>query len=113
MTCRPGELVAIPFPYSDLSASKRRPVLVLTFPDRHGDFIGLAVTSVRAEESAIAVDDGCMVSGHIPKTSWVRCDKVFTLSGTSIVKSYGMLKRDVMDRVMAVVCDHLNCKRPG
>jgi hypothetical protein len=54
-----------------------------------------------------------MVSGHIPKKSWVRCDKVFTLSGTIIVRSYGILKADVMEKVMAVVCDRLNCTRPG
>ena len=46
MTCEPGDLVVIPYPYSDLSASKKRPVLVVTAPDRHGDFIALAVTSV-------------------------------------------------------------------
>ncbi len=46
MTSSPGDLVFIPFPYSDLRAVKKRPVLALTVPDRHGDFIGLAVTSV-------------------------------------------------------------------
>ena len=40
MTCNPGHLVLIPLPYADLSATKKRPVLALTAPDRHGDFIG-------------------------------------------------------------------------
>ena len=52
MICKPGDLVGIPFPYSDLTTKKRRPVLVLTAPDRHGDFMGLAVTSVETEASA-------------------------------------------------------------
>lgn len=60
MTCRPGDLVLIPFPYSDLNAAKKRPVLVLTAPDRHGDFIALAVTS--AQETA-ACGAGCDSSG--------------------------------------------------
>lgn len=38
-----GALVLLPFPYSDVSASKRRPVLALTRPDEYGDFIGMAV----------------------------------------------------------------------
>ncbi len=42
--CNPHDLVLIPFPYADLGSSKKRPVLVLTNPDRHGDFIALAVT---------------------------------------------------------------------
>ena len=46
MICSPGDLVLIPFPFSDLNTTKKRPVLVLTKPDHHGDFVGLAVTSV-------------------------------------------------------------------
>ena len=52
MTCNPGHLVLIPLPYADLSATKKRPVLALTAPDRHGDFIALAVTSVEQTEHA-------------------------------------------------------------
>ncbi len=46
MTPEPGDIVLIPFPFSDLSTSKRRPVLALTSPDRHGDFIAVGITSV-------------------------------------------------------------------
>ena len=56
MACRPGDLVLIPFPYSDLQSSKKRSVLVLTAPDRHGDFIALAVTSVPPPDHAMALD---------------------------------------------------------
>lgn len=38
MNYSPGDLVGIPFPYSDLKTEKRRPVLVMTHLDRHGDF---------------------------------------------------------------------------
>src|SRR5437667_5975964 len=40
-----GDLLLVPFPFSDLSATKRRPVLALTGPDSFGDFIALPVTS--------------------------------------------------------------------
>ncbi len=40
-----GDLVLIPFPFSDLSASKKRPVLLVSRPDGYGDFVALAVTS--------------------------------------------------------------------
>jgi mRNA interferase MazF len=29
-----GDLLLVPFPFTDMSASKRRPVLALTAPDR-------------------------------------------------------------------------------
>ena len=40
-----GSLVVLPFPFSDLRATKRRPVLLLTAPDGYGDFLAMAVTS--------------------------------------------------------------------
>ena len=87
MTCKRGDLIGIPFPYSDLTTKKRRPVLVLTSPDRHGDFICLAVTSVPTVEVAVAIDQKSMEIGHLPMRSWIRCDKIFTLSENIIVKN--------------------------
>jgi mRNA interferase MazF len=39
-----GDLLLVPFPFTDLSAAKRRPVLALTAADGYGDFIALPVT---------------------------------------------------------------------
>jgi len=113
MTSKPGELVGIPFPYSDLTAKKRRPVLVVTNPDSRGDFMGLQVTSVFTEEMAVAIDNKSMATGHLPKPSWIRCDKVFTLSDSIIVKNYGSLDKDVLQEVMKRVCNHLGCNDLG
>jgi hypothetical protein len=33
-----GDLLLVPYPFTDLSAAKRRPVLALTAPDGYGDF---------------------------------------------------------------------------
>ena len=109
MTCKPGELIGIPFPYSDLTTQKRRPVLVVTDPDSRGDFMGLQVTSVPTEEMAIEIDDKCLATGQLAKTSWIRCDKIFTLSDSIIVKAYGSLDEGVLQEVMRKVCNHLGC----
>jgi hypothetical protein len=52
-----GDLVLISFPFSDLSAAKKRPVLMLTRPDAYGDFIALAVTSRPQTDHGIAIPD--------------------------------------------------------
>jgi mRNA interferase MazF len=106
----PGDIVLIPFPYSDLSSAKKRPVLVLTAPDRHGDFIAAGVTSVEQSERAVPLDPACLVAGSLPRKSWVRCDKVFTLSVDSIVKPFGTLRPDYFDNVRKAVCDTLGCQ---
>ena len=109
MSFRPGDLVGIPFPYSDLTTKKRRPVLVVSSPDRHGDFMGLAVTSVVTEEMAVAIDEESMGAGRLPKQSWIRCDKIFTLSSSIIVKTYGSIKEQVFLQIMGRLCEYLDC----
>jgi mRNA interferase MazF len=62
MTCKPGDIVGLPFPFSDLTSQKRRPVLVLTQADFRGDFMGLAVTSVLTEDNAVSIEAADTVS---------------------------------------------------
>lgn len=78
--CQPGDLVMVPFPFSDLDVTKKRPVLVLTVPDGRGDFIGLAVTSVPTAQCALEVDINALIAGSLPKRSWLRIDKIFSLN---------------------------------
>ena len=92
MTCSPHDLVLIPFPFADLGSSKKRPVLVLTSPDRHGDFVALAVTSAPHPEPAIPLTSADITDGTLPKPSWIRVNKVFTLSEQSIIKHVGKVK---------------------
>jgi hypothetical protein len=66
-----GELLLVPFPFTDLSAAKRRPVLALTAPDSYGDFIALPVTSRPQFQNAIALTPADLVHGHLPAPSWI------------------------------------------
>ena len=84
-------------------------MLVVTPPDQRGDFIGLAVTSVLTEEMAVRIDEQSMANGNLPKTSWVRFDKIFTLSASLIKKKYGSLQRSVFDKIIGDLCRYLGC----
>jgi hypothetical protein len=42
---QPCEVVLLPFPFSDLSSTKRRPALILRSLATYGDIVALAVTS--------------------------------------------------------------------
>jgi mRNA interferase MazF len=89
MTCNPAELALVPFPYADLQTSKKRPVLVLTAPDRHGDFIALAVTTVQPLEHALEIEPAALAKGALPRRSWVRLDKIFTLGQETVLRTFG------------------------
>jgi len=85
-----GTVVLIPFPYSDLSATKKRPVLMLTQPDGMGDFIGMPLTSKPQSSPALPLAAGALaVAGSLPKASWVKTDTVFSLCENQVVKTLG------------------------
>jgi mRNA interferase MazF len=84
---------------------------VIRDPDRHGDFIGLAVTSVPTKDVALAISERSMLAGNLPKPSWIRCDKLFTLSRGVVAGWYGSVHDDVLGQALRIVCAHLGCVR--
>jgi mRNA interferase MazF len=100
MTCRPGDLVLIPFAYAGLRSSKKRRVLVLTAPDQSGDFIALAVTSIRPREHGLEIGKESLTSGTLPCQSWVDQERIFTLGEDDIVKAFGRITPDFLRIVL-------------
>ena len=71
MTFKPGDIVGLPYPFSDLTSRKKRPVLILTRADYRGDFIGLAITSVVTENNSVSIENSDMKDGFLPKNSCI------------------------------------------
>ena len=109
MICEPSDLVLISFPFSNLTVDKKRPVLILTFPDRYDDFIGLAVTSNPMQEAALPLNSASMLQGALPKPSWVRLNKVYTLDTGTVVRNLGKVTPDFFSTVMQAFCHTAGC----
>jgi mRNA interferase MazF len=90
-----GDLLLVPYPFTDLSAAKRRPVLALT--DAYGDFIALPVTSRPQKEHGIALTSGGLVRGKLPAPSWIRIDRIVTLNVSLVVKTIGTVSPAIVD----------------
>jgi mRNA interferase MazF len=113
MICRRGDLTLVPFPFTDLSSAKRRPVLVLADPDGYGDFLGVAVTSRPQHSNAIGIRDQDMVRGGLPAPSWVRTDRVITLNIVLVSKVFGSVSNVFVDRVVQGVCARIGMSAVG
>ena len=73
-----GDVLVMPFPYSDLSAHKRRPVLVLAVLPGN-DLIVCQITSqVRDDAFSIPLHDADFVSGGLKQASLIRVGRIFT-----------------------------------
>jgi mRNA interferase MazF len=102
-----GDLLLVPFPFSDLSTSKRRPVLALTGPDEHGDFIALPVTSRPQREHGLPLTSADIVRGALPLASWLRTDRIVTLNAGLVVKTFGRVSEGVLAEAVARLCARL------
>lgn len=89
-----GSVVVVPFPFSDLSGSKRRPALVIA--DWDGDDLILCQITSKANSDghAIGLSKGDFLSGGLPIDSNIRVNKVFTADKRIILQVAGKLRPD-------------------
>ena len=107
-----GDIVVIPFPFSDLSGSKRRPALVIA--DLDGDDVILCqITSVvRNDNYAVPIDDADYESGMLPVKSFVRPNKIFTADRHLVLYSPCQLKSEKVRAITDAIIDMLERDAP-
>lgn len=99
-----GDILLIPIPFSDLTASKRRPVLVLSNSEynyKTEDIIVVAITSnLQSKDYSILFTNNDLSEGSLKVTSCIRTDKIYTLSKYIVVKKIGRVKKEIIDKVI-------------
>jgi len=94
-----GQVVVLPFPYSNLTGHKLRPV-VLPASVEHGDWVICQITSNPfADPLAIPLTQTSFASGGLQHTSYVRPSKLFTVHMSLIAAHAGTLRDDVLDTI--------------
>lgn len=96
-----GDVVVIPFPFSDLSRSKRRPALIIASLEGE-DYILCQITSKTIKDSyAISIDDSAdFTSGSLKQQSNVRPNRIFTADSHIILYKIGRIKKEKMAQVI-------------
>lgn len=99
MPLGPGSLVTVPFPFTDLSAVKRRPALVLLV---HGEDVVLCgVTSkLSRRPDVVPLDARGMAEGRLPRPSEIRPLKLFTIHRALLHKVVGRVSPELFGRVV-------------
>lgn len=94
-----GSVVLVPFPFSDLSQSKRRPAVVLADAQR-GDWILCQVTSKPyADSRAVMLKDADFEHGSLSLVSYARPAKLFTAHESLFVSDAGKLSVTALNRI--------------
>lgn len=98
-----GEVILVPFPFSDLSQSKLRPAICLADVGR-GDWVLCQVTSnPYGDPSAVPLGPADFASGRLHLVSYARPGKLFTAHVGLMVKSVAILSPAVLGRILGSV----------
>jgi len=98
-----GEIVLVPFPFSDLSISKQRPVLIISknvYNQNSEDIITCGITSyLKNAPCSVLIDNKNLINGSIPKKSRIKVDKLFTIKKDLVRRKIAQINKQTFDQV--------------
>jgi mRNA interferase MazF len=108
---RPGVVVLVRFPFSDLSAVKLRPAVVLAAAGG-SDWILCQVTSnPYGDARAVRLSDSDFQEGGLARESYARPAKLFTASNAIFVRAAGRLSEASCRRLIEAVMNVFSSSR--
>ena len=98
-----GDVVVVPFPFSDLTSIKRRPALVVA--NLTGDDVILCqITSqATADKDAIPLTQQDFATGSVHRDSYIRPNRLFTADSNIILYRAGAVQAATMHAVIAAI----------
>ena len=102
-----GDVVVVPFPFSDLTQAKRRPALVLA--ELMGDDVILTqITSQNIKDNySISLEPEEFESGNLNKKSNIRPNRIFTADKKILLYKVGHLKKEKIKETISKIVDIL------
>ena len=98
-----GDVVVVPFPFSDLSRSKRRPALVVQHFNGE-DLLLAQITSQNVRDKhGLPLGEDDFKEGSLNKPSNIRPNKLFTCSKDLILYRAGRLKPSKLSEVIQTI----------
>jgi len=98
-----GDIILVPFPFSDLRGIKQRPVLILSKTDYNincDDVITCGITSNKKNSKySVLIENKDLTEGQIPATSRIKVDKLFTLEKSIIIKKIARINKESFEKV--------------
>jgi len=97
MTYLQGDIVLVPFPFSDQSASKPRPAIVISnsIVNRSKDIILAQITSnQRNDEYSFVLEDFMLTHKLHQSACEIRCHKIFIAEKHIVLNTISFLKKE-------------------
>ena len=102
-----GDVVIVPFPFTDISGSKKRPAFVVAnLPG--DDIIVCQITSkAKSDSFALSIFTHDFITGGLPVDSFIRPNKIFTADKNIILAVAGHLCdakiHDILNSIITII----------
>jgi len=105
-----GDVLVVPFPFSDLSGAKRRPVLLIAALGGEGIILCQITSRNRTDRYSVKIADRDFESGGLKIESFIRPDRIFTADKSLILYKAGRIKpekiSEVEDKLVKIITKH-------
>ena len=104
-----GDIILVPFPFTNLANSKRRPGIVISNDsvNQKDDLLVVMVTSVQKQDDFTFELKNTMLTTPLHKQSEVRCHKIFTLEKSIVVRKISKINhipmQDLLNQIVETV----------
>ena len=104
-----GDIILLPYPYTDLSNTKQRPAVIISKDSVHKqNYIVAKITSViRGDRFSFPISPAD-IDRELKFDSEVRTNEVFTVSPTIIIKRFASFKKEPLKRLTESVKDNIS-----
>ena len=102
-----GDVVVVPFPFSNLADSKNRPAVVIATPQGNDVILCQVTTRAKIDEYSITLDDSDFKEGRLEQPSLAKPQRIVSLDKTIILYKVGRLKdsktKELEDEVVKII----------
>lgn len=99
-----GDLLLVPFPFSDQSGRKVRPVIVISnkeFNEYSGDILVVGVTSnISKDKYTIGLINNDLETGKLITPCCIKVENILRLDKELIIKNIGKVKRSKLSDII-------------
>ncbi len=101
------DIILIPFPFSDLSGTKKRPAIIISNSKLKGeDFICSLVTSNEVKDGILIGKDD-FDFGKLPFKSWIKPERIFTIDKRIIIKKLASINNSLYVKLQNKIFEYI------
>ncbi len=100
-----GDVVVLPFPYTDLSTTKKRPALIVATLKGENIILAQITTKQRDDEDMLTLKKADFASGILKVDSYIMSSILFTAESSTVSYKAGKIKISKIKEVQDKLCE--------